>query len=226
VQITAGLDAEKVQTFTDSLAKLHNARTAFDTDAKGLLANISTFEIKIGKNQLVTNDQQHLARNAFDPIAAQTKGLIKHVDLLYKLASSAAMNATDLTGAEAVAKAYNRRATGKLIKQLDESRRAAVEQLKHATYYYRHIVWLQDRFPEAKMQPVAGLVKVVTQKDIEAADWSLTPGRYVGVAPTEMDENFDFEQAITDIHEELAGLNAEAVDLATMIQANLEVLGL
>ncbi len=41
-------------------------------------------------------------------------------------------------------------------------------------------------------------------RQIEAADWSLTPGRYVGVAPPEMDEDFDFEQTLRDIQVELA----------------------
>lgn len=124
-----------------------------------------------------------------------------------------------------MAEAYDRRATGKLIKQLDEARRASVEHLKHATYFHRHIVWLQDRFPKAEIQPVPGLVKVVSRRDIEAADWSLTPGRYVGVVPPPVDEDFDFEQAITDIHTELAGLNTEAVELAATIQKNMEELG-
>ena len=124
-----------------------------------------------------------------------------------------------------MAEVYDRRPTGKLIKQLDEARRGAVEQLKHTTYFYRHIVWLQDRFPRAAMQPVLGLVKVVTRRDIAAADWSLTPGSYVGVAPAEVDEDFDFEQAITDIHSELAGLNTEAAELASAIQKNFEELG-
>jgi hypothetical protein len=53
-------------------------------------------------------------------------------------------------------------------------------------------------------------VKLVDRKEIEAADWSLTPGRYVGVAPPEEDEDFDFEQTLRDIHTELADLNKEA----------------
>jgi type I restriction enzyme M protein len=61
--------------------------------------------------------------------------------------------------------------------------------------------------------------------DIEAADWSLTPGRYVGVAPAEVDEDFDFEQTLRDIHVELADLNREAVELAAKIQGNFEGLG-
>jgi type I restriction enzyme M protein len=33
-------------------------------------------------------------------------------------------------------------------------------------------------------------------EQIEANDGSLTPGRYVGVAPGEVDEDFDFEEAL------------------------------
>ena len=63
-------------------------------------------------------------------------------------------------------------------------------------------------------------------RQIEAADWSLTPGRYVGVAPPEEDEDFDFEQTLRDIHVELADLNKEAVELAAKIQENFEELGI
>jgi type I restriction enzyme M protein len=63
-------------------------------------------------------------------------------------------------------------------------------------------------------------------REIEAADWSLTPGRYVGVAPPEEDEDFDFEQTLRDIHTELADLNREAVELAAKIQTNFEELGI
>ena len=113
----------------------------------------------------------------------------------------------------------------RLAKELEDQRKAAVEQLKHAAYFHRQIAWLQDRFPDAEIQPVPGLVKVVTRKEIASADWSLTPGRYVGVAPAEVDEDFDFEQAITEIHSELAALNKEAAALANTIQKNFEELG-
>ncbi|MGH9890984.1 MAG: SAM-dependent DNA methyltransferase, partial [bacterium] len=121
--------------------------------------------------------------------------------------------------------AFDRRATARLVKQLDEERKAAVEQLKHAVYLHRQMVWLQDRFPKAELQAVPGLVKLVDRKEIEAADWSLTPGRYVGVAPPEEDEDFDFEQSLGDIHVELVDLNKEAAELAAKIQENFEELG-
>ena len=72
---------------------------------------------------------------------------------------------------------------------------------------------------------VPGLVKRVSRAEIEANDWSLTPGRYVGVAPEEVDEDFDFEAALRDIHIELKGLNEEAAVLAARIARNFEELG-
>jgi type I restriction enzyme M protein len=54
---------------------------------------------------------------------------------------------------EAVSIAYDRRATAKLVKRLDEERKAAVEQLKHAVYYHRQVAWLQDRFPNTTLSP-------------------------------------------------------------------------
>jgi type I restriction enzyme M protein len=66
----------------------------------------------------------------------------------------------------------------------------------------------------------------VNKETIEKNDFSLTAGRYVGVAPVEEDENFDFETRMGEIKLELAGLNEEASELANQIQANLNELGL
>jgi type I restriction enzyme M protein len=161
----------------------------------------------------------------FDRNAEAIRGLIKQVDLLYKLAACIADLGAELAVDETISAAYDRRAAAKLVKQLDEERKPAVEQLKAAAYFHRQVAWLQDRFPNAELQAVPGLVKLVDRAEIEAADWSLTPGRYVGVAPPEEDEDFDFEQALRDIHTELADLNKEAVEVAAKIQINFEELG-
>jgi len=126
---------------------------------------------------------------------------------------------------ETISVAYDRRATAKLVKQLDEERKAAVEQHKRAVYFHRQVAWLQDRFPDAKLQEVPGLVKLVHRKEVEDADWSLAPSSYVGLAPTEEDEDFDFEQTLKDIHTELADLNKEALGLAAKIHETFEEMG-
>ena len=93
-------------------------------------------------------------------------------------------------------------------------------------YFHKQAEWLQVRFPEAKLRDVAGLVKLVSLAEIEAQDWSLTPGRYVGVTAPEEEEGFDFEQALREIHLELTGLNEEAAVLADQIVLNFESLGI
>ena len=71
-----------------------------------------------------------------------------------------------------------------------------------------------------------GLCKLTDVAQIAANDWSLTPGRYVGVAPEEVDDDFDFEEALAEIHLELESLNAEAMELAATIKRNFEELGI
>ena len=78
-------------------------------------------------------------------------------------------------------------------KAADEARVLAVEQLKQVRYFWKQAHWLTERFPEAELRDVEGLVKLVDRAGIEANDWSLTPGRYVGVAPEEDGEDFYFE---------------------------------
>jgi type I restriction enzyme M protein len=107
-----------------------------------------------------------------------------------------------------------------------ETRKEAVEQLNKVHYFHKQAQWLQERFPEAKLLDLRGLVKFVDRKELEANDWSLTPGRYVGVVPEIEDEDFDFEEALRDIHVELQNLNTEVVELAGTIAGNFEELGI
>jgi len=222
----AELDAAKRQSLADGWTELREAATLYEGDREKLLANVSAFGRKYVKSMPCDNDAQRAAREAFSPSAEAIRGLIKQVDLLHKLAARLSDQGAELAADGTISAACDRRATAKLVKQLDEERKAAVEQLRQAVYFHRQIVWLQDRFPKAELQAVPGLVRLVDRTEIEAADWSLTPGRYVGVAPQEVDEDFDFEQTLRDIHTELADLNREAVELAAKIQANFEELGI
>jgi type I restriction enzyme M protein len=173
--------------------------------------------------------QKRLA--ALDALATACRDLVKDVDLVTKLATRL------VDAAEKEVKKskengddnhdnWDGRAIGRLEKELEPRRKELVEQLKRTAYFQRQAQWLLSRFPEAKFVAVPGLCRVVTRAEIQAADWSLTPGRYVGVAPPEVDEEFDFEQALRDIHIELADLNRESCTLAAKIQANFEGLGI
>jgi len=219
------LDADKKQALSAAVAELREAAVLYEADAKKVLAAFGAFHQKYCSFLPGENEGQRVARRQFDAIAEGVRVLTKQVDLLYKLADRVSDLGAEVAGEEVISAAYDRRAAGRVVKQLDEDRKAAVEQLLRAVYFYRQMVWLQDRFPKAELQAVPGLVKLVDRKDIESGDWSLTPGRYVGVATPEEAEDFDFEQTLRDIHTELADLNREAVELAAKIQQNFEELG-
>ncbi len=221
----AEIEEQQKQSFADAVTELNEVTGLYYSDRKKVVGSLQKFARKYGDAVPAKNDEQHSARKAFEPNVEAMRGLVKQVDLLYKLAARVAGFGTSVATDEKISEVYDRRATGRLVKQLEEERKAAVEQLKQAVYFHRQVAWLQDRFPEAELATVPGLVKLVDKKEIEAADWSLTPGRYVGVAPTEVDEDFDFEQTMKDIHTELADLNKEAIELAAKIQMNFEELG-
>ena len=107
--------------------------------------------------------------------------------------------------------------------------RGETKRYKELLAYYRKngedeaADWLEERFPDGKYRDVEGLVKAVTREEIAANDWSLTPGRYVGVAETD-DNDEDFAEKFASFHEELRKLNAEAATLAKKIDANFKEL--
>ena len=78
-------------------------------------------------------------------------------------------------------------------------------------------------FPGRTLPRCRGLGQGVSLDEIAANDWSLTPGRYVGVAETDDGEE-DFAEKFASLHEELSKLNAEAATLAKKIDANFKEL--
>lgn len=111
------------------------------------------------------------------------------------------------------------------LASLDSLTHTFQEAADRALYFDKEGHWLTSRFPEGKYQDVPGLCRVVTQADIAANDYSLTAGRYVGVA-AQADDGFDFEERMAEIKLELADLDREAAVLAGTIQEHLNELGL
>ena len=206
----------------DRSEQAREAQRAFDEAMQTFDADVAAYveavqaqvakPIAAGAN----NAALHKASERLAPLAESSRDLVKAADHLFKLVSQFKQ--------ETFAKTKGRE-TDRLLKSVEESRKAAVEALKPMRYFHRQALWLQERFPEAELRDVPGLVKLVSRAEIEANDWSLTPGRYVGVAPAEVDEDFDFEAALRDIHIELKGLNEEAAELAATIARNFEELG-
>lgn len=81
-------------------------------------------------------------------------------------------------------------------------------------------VMMKKRFPDGRYRDVAGLCKVATLKEIEAQGWSLNPGRYVGIGERPPDD-FDLQEKLVELNEQLETLNVEARDLEDRIAENV-----
>jgi type I restriction enzyme M protein len=196
--LDAGLNAA-IEAFKESA-------DCFDADLKQATAKWGSLGNDVASLQACHTD--------LVPLIDASRSLVYQIDQLYKLAEVAYRDGGGKRGKVSP------------LKTLEAVRKDAVEQLKLVRYFHKQSDWLLSRFPNAKLVAVAGLVKLVDFAELAANDWSLTPGRYVGVAPEEVDEDFDFEGVMRDIHVELVGLNDEAAVLAARIKANFEGLGL
>lgn len=243
--------AEPLSGFTDALAKLAGLMAPFAKEARDpdplaetwseltavqatLKDDISGFAAEVAvrakawsesaNGEVRDNATLHAAREGLHGMAERCRDLTKQIDLAAKLAG----RAVDVAIKELEARDSDLWANvevNKARKALEGVRADAVEALRGARYFVKQADWLQERFPDAALADVEGLVKLVDRTEIAENDWSLTPGRYVGVAPEEVDEDFDFEEALRSIHIDLTGLNEEAVELATRIARHFEELG-
>jgi len=206
-------------------APLEEFRTAagdFRTDAKALLIALKGLPAAEASDEA---KQLRKKTESTSPIAEKTRELSKQADHLFKLAERLLEVCEKSLDAKA-SDDWKNKDVNHARKDLDEARHALVEGLRLVRYFHRQAAWLTERFPEAKLVDVLGLVKLVGKAEIEKNDWSLTPGRYVGVAPEEVDEDFDFEETMRDLHLELEGLNEEAAELARTITKNfMELIG-
>ena len=210
----------------ETWAELTSAQVTLSADIEGfaseVMARVAEWD-KTGKGATRENATLHAAREGLHDIAARCRDLTKQIDLSAKLVG----RAVDIAVRELDARKSDHwantdiNATGRA---LEDARAAGVEALRKARYFVLQADWLQERFPKAELRDVEGLVKLVARTEVEEHDWSLTPGRYVGVAPDDEDEDFDFEEALRSIHIDLLGLNDEAAELATRISRNFEEL--
>lgn len=132
---------------------------------------------------------------------------------------------TDLQNARSEAKEALAEAPRKEKKRIEEKYQDIIEGLEQRLTIAREAVWLTEKFGAGAYADIPGLCKVATLAEIEAKGYSLTPGAYVGVAPTQ-DDGVDFHERMTEIHRELQALQEESNRLMAAISKNWEELGL
>ena len=94
------------------------------------------------------------------------------------------------------------------------------------SYWQANIDWLLERFPDGVYRDVVGLCKVAKldgEDGIIDQDYSLNPGRYVGVVIEDDGMTAEeFKAEMLSLNDELATLNSEAYELEKRIAENLK----
>jgi len=114
-----------------------------------------------------------------------------------------------------------------LIKEYENSRDGAETEDKKK-YYQKQIDWLMERFPEGKYEDIVGLCKVARlegEDGIIDQDYSLNPGRYVGVVIEDDGMTAEeFRDEVFNLNDEFKELSEEARELEKKIEKNLNKL--
>jgi len=183
---------------------------------KELQAKYDKYVATFSKEQSIDkkNKAQHQLREVFEPFFAALHEGLKKLDKIVRQHEKQQAEAAKAEG--------KRGNVGRKTKALKEALEALHDEVKSAESFFRYIHWLQERFPKAEYEDVTGLCKLASPKDVKEQDYSLNPGRYVGVVIEEDGKSEEeFVEELLAMNEELVGLNEDARKLETVIAHNV-----
>lgn len=166
------------------------------------------------KNVDAINTAQHALQSTVEPFFEGLHAGLKLLDRTVRRHEKAKA---------AVAKEDGKRSSvDRQTRKLKEALELLHKDVKSAELYFRHIHWLHERFPNAEYEDVTGLCKLATPEDLKEQDYSLNPGRYVGVVIEEdgkTEEEFIAEVVL--LNDELQSLNETSGDIFKIINSNI-----
>lgn len=163
------------------------------------------------------NTAQQELRATFDPFFTQLRDCLKQIDKAVRRHEKAL--------AETAKDAGKRQTADRATKQLKTALQALHAEVKNAESFFAHIHWLQERFPEAQYEDVTGLCKLADRDEIKEQDYSLNPGRYVGVVIEEDGKTEEeFIESMLRFDSELRDLNNCANQLEKIVSQNVRAI--
>jgi type I restriction enzyme M protein len=163
------------------------------------------------------NKAQHTLRESFDPFFESLHSGLKQLDKVVRQ--------QEKEQSDVAKKAGKRSTTDRETKKLKEALELLHKEVKNAESFYKHIHWLQERFPCAQYEDVTGLCKLATQDEAAEQDYSLNPGRYVWVVIEEDGKTEeDFIKGLVEMNDELEKLTHLSKDLEKILSKNIQQL--
>ena len=224
---------EQLDAFRTDLAAATTETHAVTDRLNAALADLAAAERCLASADFSTHTAQRELQAAVEPLLGTIKAAQKDIESRHKLWLKQLDTAEKQLRARQ-SEAFDGRRARELKRALTAAdtrkeeeptiRDLTLEGLRQAAYFIQQTHWLHHRFPEGRFANVPGLCKKVARADIAANDWSLTPGRYVGVTAAVEEDEDDFQARLAEIHAEIEELNGKAVDLAKRIRQNFEEL--
>lgn len=160
------------------------------------------------------NQAQQRLRSEFDPFFTALHSGLKTLDQTVRQHDKAQQQTAKAAG--------KRSSTDRQTKKLKEALELLHQEVKSAESYFKYIHWLQERFPQAEYEDVTGLCKLASPEEVKEQDYSLNPGRYVGVVIEEDGKTEEeFVSDLLQMESEFQLLNSEADELSKIISHNL-----
>ena len=99
-----------------------------------------------------------------------------------------------------------------------------ISELSSVVEMAAQFVWLTDKFGEnGEYRDIPGLCRIASIEDVEAKNFSLTPGAYTG-AEEVADDGIDFTSRMKEIHSELEKLQKRSAEIFATIKENESLL--
>jgi type I restriction enzyme M protein len=163
------------------------------------------------------NKAQHQLRETFDPFFAALHEGLKQLDKTVRQHEKQQAERAQADGKRTI--------TDRKTKALKTALDALHTEVKNAEIFYRHIHWLQERFPNAEYDDVTGLCKLATPAEVKEQEYSLNPGRHVGVVIEEDGKTEEeFISDLLNLGDDLAKLNRASSKLEAGIFNNIKAL--
>ena len=163
------------------------------------------------------NKAQRQLREAFDPFFTALHEGLRRLDKIVRQHEKLQTEQAQADGKRAT--------TDRKTKALKTALEELHTKVKNAEIFYQHVHWLQERFPKAEYEDVTGLCKLASPADVKEQEYSLNPGRYVGVV---IEEDGKTEEAfiaeLLQYTDEIETLNTSARTIEKIIRANVREL--
>jgi type I restriction enzyme M protein len=215
-QILKVLDDEKGQKAVKDLASHWKALNPLQEAYQKYLREVGN-RIENDSDISKKNNLQHQLRKVFDPFFESLHAGLKQIDKIVRHHEKELAGKAKENGKRTVA--------DRDTKRLKEALGKLHSEVKSAESYFKYIHWLQERFPNAEYEDVIGLCKLATRKEVEEQEYSLNPGRYVGVVIEEDGKTEEeFIEDMLNLNKELKTLALESKSLESVINKNIHTL--